>query len=377
MPGGRGSDSVGRGASDASRGSSKSDNKGSDKGSSRGNGGNKGSDKESRGGSFGSIGDHQSYGMDKGSFDNSIGRDRDRGGNGGDNKPSAPDSVTDSIGDWVDDKWQGVKDFFGGKEDTGGFSPMGGPESYGMSNKQFDTTIGKRRQEARSLDQRLAREIDYFREAPLDYAADLLDNPLVSLATAASGLGMTAFGIKAVDAIADYYQAEASPLQTVKSLAGNIVESTPVGSVLGPMRQIVAAGIKDVDTIAPGLAAKGTAMATAPVASRLASSLTSNPYARAALAVGATTGAAAYAKGLVSDAQKNTGTPSGTQVAAADTPRRGGSDRVESPLVSSGEQAIASSKRLMQPAQSDLYAQTVKQLPFYGLGNSQLPYYGA
>lgn len=327
-------------------------------------------DKGTGGDSPGPMGGHESYGMDKESFDHSIGKGNDKGGSDTDSK-SFIDNVTDWAGDTVGD----VKGWFSGEEDTGGFSPMGGPTSYGMSTQTFDETIGERRHKARSLDQRLVREIDYFQEAPLDYAADFLDNPLVSLATAASGLGMTAFGIKAVDAVADYFQAEASPIATVKSLAGNIVESTPVGAPLGPMRQIVAAGIQDVDTVAPNIAGKAGTMAGGQIASKVASAVTDNPYAHAALSVGGAVGAGAYAKKAVADAQEASKGATGIQTTSTPSPRepRG---RDESPLVSSGSRAVASSKRLMQPAQSDLYAQTVKQLPFYGLGNQQLPYFG-
>lgn len=376
MPGGRGQDNVGRGASDNSRGSDKGSDKGSDRGSDKGS---KGSDRGSDRGGFGSIGDHQSYGMDKESFDHSIGsgRDKDRGGDSHDTPTEKPDkSLGESIGDWARDTWQDTKDFFGGKEDKGGFSPMGGASSYGMSEADFDATVGKRRYEARSLGQRLMREVDYFQEAPLDYASDLLDNPLVSGAALMSGAGLTAFGVQAVDAIADYVQREASPIEALGQVASSTIGFTPVGDVLGPMKSIVKAGIKSPEKAAVATGGMVGGKVGVAAGANIASAVTDNPYARAAITAATGAGSAYYGKEAIETAiANNTGKPSVSGMEPVESEGRGDS---RSPLVSSGKAAVASSKKLMQPAQSDLYARTVKQLPYYGLNiqPSNLPYYG-
>lgn len=324
----------------------------------------------------GPIGGAGSYGMDKDTFNKSIGRDRDR-----DRDRSTPATkvkqdepdVVDKVVDWFSDKVTDVGDWFTGKEDTSGFSPMGGPSSYGMETKKFDETIGSRRHESRSLGERMQREVKYVQEAPLDYAADFLDNPLVSAGMAFSGLGMTAFGVKAMDAVADYFQREESPINTVKTLGGQIVESTPVGQVFGPLRNIVASGIKDTQSLAPNIAGFTAASVGGELASTVSTALTDNPYARAALTAGGAMGAGAFAKKAVKESQA--AAPKDVKVAQAAPRERRDRDRGDSPLVSSGKRAVAASEQLMQPAPVDLYAQTVKQLPFYGLDTQQLPYY--
>lgn len=333
------------------------------------------SDRESRDkrtkDSPGPIGGHDSYGMDKDTFDHTIGRgNRDRGGDA--SKPST--SVVDTVTDVVTDAWTSVKNYFSGEEDTTGFSPMGGPSSYGMTKKDFDTTIGERRHRSRSLAERMVREIDYFKEAPMDYAADLIDNPMVNLGLAMSGLGMTAFGVKAVDAVMDAFQGEATLGEAASSIAGNAISSTPIGAALGPARDIAAAAVKDPDAAAGVIGGMLGGRIGGMTGSKVAAAVTDNPYARAALTAGTAAASASYARNWVGEKQREA-KQMGTQTAKADTPKDRGGDR-ESPLASSGERAVARAERLMQPAQADLYARTVEALPFYGLNQQQLPFYG-
>lgn len=286
--------------------------------------------------------------------------------------------IMDSISDWASDAWQGAKDWATGKEDTGGFSPMGGAASYGMSKKQFDSSIGKRRHEARNLGQRLGREVDYFQEAPMDYASDLLDNPLVSGAALMTGLGLPAFGVKAVDAIMDVYQNEEDPLGALANVGAGALSFTPVGKALPtPVRSIAKAGLKAGPKAAAKAAAgvAGGKIGTGMGAS-LAEAFTDNPYARAGITAGAA-GAAAWGGSKLASTAMAQPTQTQGQPRAPRESHRGDSSRT-SPLVSSGEKAIQASEKLMQPADTGLYARTVQQLPYYGITpqQQQTPYYG-
>lgn len=350
-------------------------------GSTHGSGGSRGG--EARGGfGGGGRGDRDS---NRGGGNRGRGRS-DRGDHGrGQDKdtpkqeaPAEDKGVMDSISDWASDAWQGAKDWATGKEDTGGFSPMGGASSYGMSKKTFDETIGKRRYESMDLGGRLAREIDYFQEAPMDYASDLLDNPLVSGAALMTGLGVPAFGVKVVDAAMDVYQNEEDPLGALGNVGAGALQFTAAGAAIpGPLRSITKAGLK-AGPKAAAVAGAGVVGGKlgGTMGTQLASALTDNPYARAGITAASAAGASWGGMQLARNAATSPTVTSQPQAPRRerDTPR----NERSSPLVSSGEKAIRASERLMQPADTGLYARTVQQLPYYGLNapQQQLPYYG-
>lgn len=272
-----------------------------------------------------------------------------------------------------------VSDFFSGKEEQG-FSPLGGASSYGMSKKQFDETIGKSRYESLGLGSRISREIDYFQEAPMDYVSDLLDNPMVAGGAMMAGLGVPAFGLKVVDAAMDLAQNEASPMEALSNVGMGALSFTPVGASLpSEVKSLAKAGIKRG---VEGVALKGSGILGGKIGtglgSQLAESFTDNPLAR----VGMTAASAAAGAWAGKEATKTAMAKPSTSPAISGMQQPTAKDRgrSESPLVSSGEAAVASSKALMQQPNVDLYASTVKSLPYYGLspelsGNKQ-PYYG-
>lgn len=324
-------------------------------------------------GSPGPVGGHESYGMDKDEYDDTIGRDVDEADRDKGQKTTAEEtSVWGDFQEWVDDQYQAVKDWAFGKDYEGDFSPIGGASSYGMSKKEFDSTIGEQRHEARDLGQRLGRQVDYFAEAPLDYVSDLLENPLVAGITAMTGMGMTAFGIKAVDAVVDLFQGEVDPLGAAANLAASGLTFTPAGAAVpASMRGVAKAALtKGAEEAAvTGAGTIGSKVATA-TSEGFASALTDNPYGQAVAMAGAGVvgawGGREVAEAALAESQ---GKP-------AAEPTGPSADR-SSPLARSGEKAIAASEaRRTQDPQVDLYARTVKQLPFYGLTNPQQPYYG-
>lgn len=281
-----------------------------------------------------------------------------------------------------------VSGFFSGEEDTAGFSPMGGSKSYGMSKQNFDKTVGERRHKARSLGQRMSRQVDYFQEAPLDYVSDLLDNPFISAGVMMSGLGIPAFGIKVVDAITDIYQNEETPLGALGNIGAGALSFTGVGASLpSEIRGIAKAGLKEgiEGATMAGAGTLGGKVGTG-LGSKLADVFTDNPMAKVGItAAGAAAGAFGAQKGVQT---AMVGAPSGTSRGPVgmepDRPGRGGRDGGgrESPLVSSGRESVQASRELMKQTQPvDLYAQTVKTLPYYGLapelsGQDKQPYYG-
>lgn len=286
--------------------------------------------------------------------------------------------VWDSIGDWFSEQVQDVKDWAYGKEDTGGFSPMGGPSSYGMSKKTFDKTIGKKRHQGRDVGQRLSRQVDYFKEAPLDYVSDMLDNPLVAGAAMMSGLGIPAFGVKVVDAAVDLFQEEEDIVGAAKNIAAGALSFTPAGSALpSSVRSVAKAGLtQGADIAQQTIGGVVGGKVAGKVSEAFADAITDNPLGKAAVtAAGAAAGAWGGKKGVeMAQAQPSTG-PSKQPT----RPQRDHGDRGRdaiSPLVSSGEKAIASSQQLMQNPDVDLYAATVQQLPFYGINTRQQNYYG-
>lgn len=285
--------------------------------------------------------------------------------------------VWDSITDWAGEVVEGVGDFFTGKEDTGGFSPMGGPSSYGMTKKKFDKTIGKKRHEARGLGQRLGRQVDYFEEAPLDYVSDLLDNPLVAGAATMMGVGLPAFGVKVVDAAVDLFQGEVDPLGAAANIAAAGLSFTPAGAALPkPVRSVAKAGLKKgVEGATTTIGATLGGKVVGKFGETFADALTDNPLAKAGIASAA---AAAGAWGGKTAVQKGLAQGPSTPKGPRPTPSRdhGDRDKVTSPLVASGERAIASSQQLMQDPNVGLYAETVQQLPFYGINTRQQNYYG-
>lgn len=334
--------------------------------------------KKSGSSSPGPIGGASSYGMDKGTYEKSIGSsgsDHDRSSGTSAPKKEEP-SIVENISDWVGEKIQGVSDWFSGKEDTGGFSPMGGASSYGMEKKTFDDTVGERRHKSRSLGERMSREVDYFQEAPLDYVGDLMDNPLVSGAAMFTGLGTTAFGVKLADTIADIVQRETSPEKALTSTAGSLLQHTTIGADLGIMKPVASGALKSgMKGASQGFAGVVGGQLGAGIGGDVISSFTDNPYVSAAVTAGAGVAAAKGSKKAVAlaQAQPKVDKP----VVGMRPPRDHDSSAKESPLVSSGKRAMEASERLKQPADVGLYARTVQQLPFYGLDTKQqLPYYG-
>lgn len=287
----------------------------------------------------------------------------------------------DATANWVTTKFQEAQDWAFGKEFTG-TAPMGAPEDYGLTNAEFDATIGKDVYESMNLAERLTREVDYFSEAPMDYASDLMDNPLVAGGMAMTGLGLTAFGIKAVDAAMDVYQGEQDPMGAAAETAAAGLSFTPLGAALpASIRGIAVAGLKKGGKAA---VTKGAGVIGGTVSGGLgnafANAVTDNPYARAAItsaaAVGGTWGATKAAQAAMERGKEQTTTTPSTQTTKTT------SDSRTSPLISSGEKAVAESKSRMQPVQTDLYSRTVQQLPYYGLGGQTAqpylsqPYYG-
>ncbi len=88
---------------------------------------------------FGSIGDHQSYGMSEKDFNETIGRDRDRD-RGGDNRDSSPAPAPDSgsgsdVGSATPAEDPSRRGQYGRYSTP---SPIGGPSSYGISEDTYD-----------------------------------------------------------------------------------------------------------------------------------------------------------------------------------------------------------------------------------------------
>lgn len=267
--------------------------------------------------------------------------------------------------------WESISDYFTGSEEQAG--PWGTAKDFNLSKKEYDETIGRGRYESLGLGARMQREMDYFKEAPLDYVSDLLDNPLVAGGAAMTGLGMTAFGLKVADAAVDIFQEEEDVLGAAKNIAVGALSFTPVGAAVpAPVRAVAKAGLKEGTegmgkAIGSTIGGKVTAQAT----ETLASAMTDNPYAKVALtATGGAFGAWGGQK-AVETALAKPKTPKARPV-----PRKESDGNRRSPLVASGEQAVASSQQLMQEPDVDLYASTVQQLPFYGLQDPKQLYYG-
>lgn len=295
-----------------------------------------------------------------------------------DGPKSEEKGIWDKVTDFVEEKVTDVEHWFKGEEATGGFAPMGGPSSYGLSTEDFDNTIGRDRQRARSLEQRMMRQVKYFEEAPMDYVADLIRNPLVAGGLSMTGMGLTAFGVTAVDAITDYMQMEATPMEALGQLAAGTLDFTPVGEALGPMSGIARAAI---DSPEDAVKAAGGLMGTqvgAQVAPSLARAVTANPMVQAGITAAGIAGMGVAGRKAVETAMK-TGTSGGVGMEAPDTDRDRGADTPTSRLAASGREAVKASQRLAKAAQQpvDLYARTVRQLPYYGLQlPQQLPMYG-
>ena len=95
---------------------------------------------------FGSIGDHQSYGMSERDFNETIGRDRDRD-RGGDNRDTPANIAGDSgsspdVGSATPEVEEGRRPQYGRYSTP---SPIGGPASYGISDEQYDQMVDPHR----------------------------------------------------------------------------------------------------------------------------------------------------------------------------------------------------------------------------------------
>lgn len=119
-----------------------------------GGGEGEGNHKDNDRGSPGPIGGHESYGMDRDTFDKTIGRDRDKGG-GGEGKSSPSESTatqdqadfnavrnafrraqTSDAPSTLSDQQGGLTSQYGRFSTPG---PIGGASSYGVSRGTFDT----------------------------------------------------------------------------------------------------------------------------------------------------------------------------------------------------------------------------------------------
>jgi hypothetical protein len=221
----------------------------------------------------------------------------------------------------------------------------------------------------------LENNIADFQNAPLDYVSGLIDNPLVSGAVMMSGLGLPAFGVKVVDALTDYVQGEATGEESVRSAAGSLIAHTPVGAALGPIRNVAVGFAKSPE--AGAVATSGMLGGKlGGVAGTALSSLTDNPYASVGITAVSAAAGSSFAKQQTQQALAKTSTRPTQPSKALSRPSQ--RDDRTSPLVTSGELAVAKQEALQQPAQVDLYAQTVRDLPMYGLDVDRLnnPYYG-
>lgn len=394
MPGGRGSDSVGGRASAASAGRGSSSKGSSSKGNNAGS--NKGSDRAARqaaekarqaswkeknqakttneyrrdaSGSFTAHRTNYGTGVSERGF-SQHGRISDKGG------------VRSYEGAWND------KDFGRDVGRYGRVQTADVAESY-MKASQMNLAADSAWQAGRYGDYlrnklkamkgfagvSLENNIADFQNAPLDYVSGLLDNPLVSGAAMMSGLGLPAFGVKVADAIADFVQGEATGEESIRSAAGSLITHTPVGAALGPMQGIAAGFVKSPE--------EGAIQTAGVLGGRLGgvaggalAGLTNNPYAAVGITAVSAAAGSSFAKQQTQQAIAKASTgPSQAPKAKATQPQ--GYDRT-SPLVASGELAVAKQEALQQPAQVDLYAQTVRDLPMYGLDVDRLnnPYYG-
>lgn len=221
----------------------------------------------------------------------------------------------------------------------------------------------------------LENNIADFQNAPLDYVSGLLDNPLVSGAAMMSGLGLPAFGVKVADAIADFVQGEATGEESIRSAAGSLITHTPVGAALGPMQGVAAAFTRSPEEGA--VEASGMLGGkVGGIAGQALAGLTNNPYAAAGITAISAAAGSSFAKQQTQQAIAKASTGPSQAPKASYAPSQGKGPT--SPLVASGELAVAKQEALQQPAQVDLYAQTVRDLPMYGLDVDRLnnPYYG-
>lgn len=415
MPGGRGADKAGSGASKASGGSN-SGSKGSSKGS-------KGSSKGSGGRRHSSMGDLNDKfgGRDYGKTTND-----DKGGKGKGTTGSSK-GTNEVRRDPVTGKWTEVHTDYGkpvgtegrikeGKVQHGRVTDARGTREY--TGKWGDTSFGrdvsikgartsadiaesfmkasqfnhladdafqdgnygawakfKAKYAATQLGTSLKNNISDFQQAPLDYVANMLKNPMIGGAAVMSGMGLTAFGVTAVDAIADYMQDEATPMEALKDLAYGTISLTPVGEALGPLRGVATAALDSPEKAASAAGGLLGTKVGASVAPNLASALSSNPMVRAGLTAAGIAGAGIAGRKAVETAMKSPG----VGMEAPEAPQGDRKD-ITSPLVASGKEAIKASQKLAQASRQpvDLYARTVKQLPHYGLGlpDTNLPMYG-
>lgn len=426
MPGGRGADKAGSGASKASGRSH--DSKGSSsKGSKGGSGGGKGNDKDKGGRRHASMGDLNDKfgGRDYGKTTN----DKDKG-----SKTTGSSRVTNEVRrNPVTGKFENVHTDYGQPVGTPGRIKQGkvqhgrvtdhkgtreytgkwGDEAFGrdvsipgaktsadiaekfMEASQFNHLADdafqdgdyagwlkfKAKYATTNLGAALSNNISDFQQAPLDYVADMLKNPMIGGAAVMSGLGLTAFGVTAVDAIADYMQMESTPMEALKDLAYGAIGLTPVGEALGPLRGVAKAALDSPEKAAGAAGGLlGTKMG-AVAAPNIASALTDNPMVKAGITAAGVAGASIMGRKAVETAMKG-GTPTSKQTGPVGMEAPKG-DRREStsPLVASGKEAIQASKELQRESRQpvDLYARTVKQLPHYGLDlptNNKLPMYG-
>lgn len=178
------------------------------------------------------------------------------------------------------------------------FSFTSESETFGM-DYDSRTMFGK-------LEDTMISHWNQFTEAPMDYVADAMRNPLVSTAFAFTGLSAIPAGIMALDAGMDLAQGESTAMQAA-SQALSAAISSPLGAALGQFQGLAA-------SIAGNPSEAGTALGGfvggklgGTLGSALASGF-SNPYAGAAVAATAGVLGAFGGKQLGSAVQGSIGT---------------------------------------------------------------------
>lgn len=290
-------------------------------------------------------------------------------------------NIGDTFGDLGDTIAHEVDSFFSGdptaKDTRPGYEQFADSvmDSIGLGDEDSQASFADRVQ----------KEIDDFTASPMDYAADLVDNSFVGTAMSFTGLGLTKFGVKAVDTVTDLVQGETTLGQASLSLAGTAINSTPIGAALGPFRGMVGNMAMHPDVAGETFAGGVSGFMGAGTVGQAVGSFTNNPIAKSiAASVGgsiAKSAAKSYAKANVGQAgisrAPNRPTESKSSLTAYTGSYRAPSiEATTSPLASSGERARRSTEALQQPAYAGLYSDTISQLHDYGLNPQQSPYYG-
>lgn len=258
------------------------------------------------------------------------------------------------------DMWNSVKDMF---SDT--VTPTGAYAGYGFQQESYSQTPFSERSYS-----------EQWAEDKMATIGNLMKNPMVSAGMWATGLGAVNVGAQVASTIKDMVEGDIDTTKGLGRLASTAISSTPLGESLGAFRGIAGAAVEDISKVPSAIAGTIGGRVGGMLGGSLGEALGGgNMYASAIASTLGAVGLSVAARKGVQEAMSQG--PSQQPTA----PVRSMSDSRRSPLVDSGDMAIAKSEQMRtQDPDVTKYSRTINlDVPMYGSfysPNVNLPMYG-